>query len=168
MSLNGQYLRPNRYAIIPRTLCFLLRPDEILLIQIPEGQGAWGGLLNGVGGHVEQGEDPHTAARREILEETGLSPKNLYLCGVISIDTGENPGIGLYVFMGQANGGELKPSQEGVPKWVPINILDDKLLVDDLPLILPKAIASYKNKTPFSAIYTYNTREELQVHFAQP
>lgn len=30
------------------------------------------GKLNGVGGHIEQGEEPHTAMVREFEEETGL------------------------------------------------------------------------------------------------
>lgn len=167
MSLEGQHPQSHRYTIIPRTLCFLLRRDEVLLIRIPEDQSPWSGLFNGVGGHVEPGEDPLSAARREIYEETGLSSKELRLCGVISVDTGDLPGIGLYVFVGQAIEDEIKVSHEGAPSWMPLNSLDNQLLVNDLPLLLPKAIASYWNKTPFSAVYTYDTNGELQVRFTQ-
>jgi 8-oxo-dGTP diphosphatase len=144
-----------------------LRRDEVLLIRIPEDQSPWSGLFNGVGGHVEQGEDPLSAARREIYKETGLSPKELRLCGVISIDTGDHPGIGLYVFVGQAIEDEIEASPEGTPTWMPLNSLDNQLLVNDLPLLLPRAITSYRNMTPFSAVYTYDTNGELQVRFSQ-
>ncbi len=79
MSLAGQRLQPERYALIPRTLTFLFNKDEILLIKVPENRGAWTGLFNGVGGHIERGEEPHSAALREIFEETRLSPASLSL-----------------------------------------------------------------------------------------
>ena len=167
MSVEGQHPQSHRYTIIPRTLCFLLKCDEVLLIRIPEDRSSWSGLYNGVGGHVEQGEDPLSAARREIFEETGLSPKELRLCGVISIDTGDRPGIGLYVFVGQTIEDEIEESHEGTLTWMPLNSLDNQLLVDDLPLLLPRAITSYWNKTPFSAVYTYDMNGELQVQFTQ-
>lgn len=167
MSIEGQHPQSHRYTIIPRTLCFLLKRDEVLLIRLPEDQSPWSGLYNGVGGHVEQGEDPLSAARREISEETGLSPNELRLCGVISIDTGDRPGIGLYVYVGQVIEGEIKASHEGILTWMSLNSLDNQLLVNDVPLLLPRAITSYRSKTPFSAVYTYDTNGELQIRFAQ-
>lgn len=50
---------------------FLHSEDKVVLVRKnrPEWQA---GLLNGVGGHIEEGEDPHTCMVREFYEETGV------------------------------------------------------------------------------------------------
>lgn len=165
MSIAGQRLQSNRYTVIPRTLSFLLYEGAVLLIRIAEDRGPWAGCFNGIGGHVEQGEDPLTSALREIKEETGLSATDLKLCGVVIVNMGDNPGIGLYVFVGRAEDGSLHNSNEGSPFWVPIDQLGELPLVEDLPILLPKAIESYQTEPPFSAIYSYSETGELTIRF---
>jgi 8-oxo-dGTP diphosphatase len=165
MSLAGQRIQPDRYSIVPRTLSFLLRDREVLLLRLPKDSGAWGDLYNGIGGHIEQGEDPLTAAKREILEETGLVPKLLRLCGVITIDTGNPLGIGLYVFVGEVEDGEIQASPEGEPRWIPLEGLNQTPVVEDIPSLLSKAIDSYNSMIPFSALYEYNAEGELSIKF---
>ncbi len=41
MSLAGQRLQLDRYTIIPRTLTFLRRKDEVLLIRLAANRGDW-------------------------------------------------------------------------------------------------------------------------------
>lgn len=67
MSLDGQRVNLDRYSLVPRTLSFLIQDDQILLLKL--NRGAWSGLYNGIGGHIEQGEDPLSAARREVEGE---------------------------------------------------------------------------------------------------
>jgi 8-oxo-dGTP pyrophosphatase MutT (NUDIX family) len=43
-------------------------------------------LYNGIGGHIEAGEDILEAAQRELNEETGISQVELSICGQIMID----------------------------------------------------------------------------------
>ena len=167
MSLAGQRLQPNRYSLIPRTLTFLTRQDQVLLLRLGPDRGEWGGLLNGVGGHVEPGEDPLQSARREIEEETGLSPTDLRLVGVVIIDTGSSPGIGLYVFVGKAEAGELREGSEGTPEWISLDALDEASLVEDLPILLPKALASFEESIPFSARYAYDYAGALHIRFSE-
>jgi len=167
MSLAGQRTQLHRYTLIPRTLSFLLRDDKVLLLRLSEGRGAWSGHFNGVGGHIEQGEDPLSAARREIREETGLTPERLVLSGVVIVDTGERPGIGLYVFVGESKNDELQSSPEGSPTWISLNDMNEVLLVEDLPILLPRAITSYGGSAPFSAVYTYNHAGELTIKFEE-
>ena len=167
MSLAGQRLQPDRYTVIPRTLTFLTRPDEILLIRLGPDRGEWSGLLNGVGGHIEQGEDPVQSARREITEETGLTAAELMLAGVVIIDTGEKPGIGLYVFVGEAENGELTPGGEGTPEWIRQDELDEASLVADLPVLIPEALARREGAAPFSAIYKYDKTGQLKIKLSE-
>lgn len=165
MSLPGQRLQPDRYKTIPRTLTFLLAGDRILLTRVAPGRGAWSGMLNGLGGHIEQGESPLESAIREVREETGLSPEDLRLCGVVIVDVGSDPGIGLYVFVGDAPSGEISGNAEGEPAWQEIEGLDELDLVEDLPALIPRALASYRGAPPFSAVYTYDPSGKLRTHF---
>lgn len=166
MSLAGQRIQANRYMVVPRTLTFLLRDDHLLLIKLSDSRGAWAGLHNGIGGHIEKGEDPLTSAQREILEETGIVARDLRLCGVMIVDVGSNPGIGLYVVVGQADPHPLTPSEEGTPLWVPLDAMQDIALVHDLPLILPRALQAYRTGLPFSAITSYDSSGEMHLQFA--
>lgn len=167
MSLAGQQTQSDRYVLIPRTLSFLTRPGEILLMRLGPERGEWSGLLNGVGGHIEQGEDPIQSARREITEETGLQAGELLLAGVVIIDTGSLPGIGLYVFIGEAEDGELRSSSEGTPQWISLDALDESSLVADLPTLLPKALARHDGAAPFSAVYEYDDGGKLSIRFSE-
>jgi 8-oxo-dGTP diphosphatase len=165
MTLVGQRLDRNRYTVIPRTLSFLLHDNEVLLIRLHEDRPGWGGLLNGVGGHIEQGEDPTDAAKREILEETGLTPSNLKLCGVVIIDTGDRTGIALYVFVGESDGGQPAEGPEGTPIWLSLQTLDEHRLIEDILILLTHALTSYRNGQPFSALYSYDEAGDLTTTF---
>lgn len=164
MSRAGQRLDPTRYTIVPRTLSFILRRDQVLLLRLGSDRGEWAGKLNGLGGHVEAGEDVLNSARREIREEAGLSPGDLRLCGVVLIDTGRVPGIGLYVCIGQISD-ELKPQagQEGELVWVGMSDLVHQPLVEDLPVLLPRAIDCYRRNATFSALYQYGPQGALHI-----
>jgi 8-oxo-dGTP diphosphatase len=157
MTLAGQRIQPDRYTIIPRTITFMIRGHELLLIRIASDRGAWAGKLNGIGGHIEEGETPASAAQREIQEETGLTPEILKLCGVVIIDAGGKPGIGLYVFAGYAPPGELHPGPEGQPGWYAIENLESEQLVSDLHQLSPRALACFRGESDaFSALTTFD------------
>ncbi|MDF1499509.1 MAG: NUDIX domain-containing protein [Anaerolineales bacterium] len=168
MVLHGQRVQPNRYTIIPRTLTFLLRRDQVLLIKIAEGRAGWSGKLNGIGGHIEAGEDALSSARREVIEETGLTPIDLQLVGVVQIDTGATPGVGLYVFTGKAPNGKLIPGPEGTPEWVSLAEITSRPLVADLPMLIPAALKSEATRTPFSALTTFDEYGNPHVQFTAP
>lgn len=166
MSLDGQRIKPDRYSVIPRTLCFLLHEESVLLLKLAQDRGSWAGKLNGVGGHIERGEDPRSAALREIKEETGVEPLDLRLSGVVFVDTGESPGLAIFTFVGEAETRKSLQTKEGRTEWIAIDALDPESLVEDIPLILPRAVACYRKHCCFSASYRYSEDGQLLVDFS--
>ena len=152
-----------RYSVIPRTLVFLTRGEHILLLQGAPHKRLWAGLYNGIGGHIERGEDPLAAAHRELAEETGLQA-HLWLAATVTIDTGaDSLGILLFVFRGKPAGGRLRPSEEGAARWVPINELGAYPLVEDLYTLLPPLLALQPGGRLIYARYTYSADGELRI-----
>lgn len=58
----------------------IFRGSDVLLVE--RGKGALRGLWSLPGGHIEPGETAHDAARREVLEETGVQAE---LAGLLDI-----------------------------------------------------------------------------------
>ncbi len=156
----------SRYTVIPRTLIFLTRGDRVLLLKGAPTKRLWANRYNGLGGHVEQGEDVLSAARRELREEAGLDEVSLRLVGTVSIDPGQPPGVLLFVFRGEApSGWEPISSPEGQPEWVPVAALARYPLVEDLQVLLPKVLAQRPEDPPFAAVYTFDGQGRLQIRF---
>ena len=140
-----------RHRAIPRTLIFVTshNPDngqrEVLLLKGAPAKRLWPNQYNGLGGHVEADEDVLSAARRELVEEAGLTPPTLTLCGVIHIHTGEDdegplPGVLVFVFHAESRQRAVRAAAEGVPEWIPVAALGGYPLVDDLPQILERVL----------------------------
>jgi len=167
MPASDQGINTKRYQLIPRVLAFITSGERVLLLKNnpKAGQESWAGLYNGVGGHIERGEDVLSAAAREVFEETGLTVTDLWLCGVITIDTGGEVGIGLYVFRGADPQGELAASGEGALEWVSLQDVLQMPLVEDLPALIPRIFAMRPGDTPVSAQYSYNEAGQLMIHF---
>ena len=164
MPQSDQGITNDRYTIIPRTAIFLRRGDSYLLLKGAPTKRLWANQYNGLGGHIEKGEDALSAAKRELLEETGLRAE-LWLCGTLIVDAGEK-GIGLYIYTGDCSQGEPFPSKEGTAEWVEFARLNEYPVVEDLPLLLAKIHAMKRGDIPFSARSSYDEEGRLIVKFA--
>lgn len=157
-----------RYTVVPRSLIFVTskNPDtnqqELLLLKGAPTKRLWANKYNGIGGHIESGEDVLAGARRELQEETGLAQVDLELCGIINVFAGnmedgpaqqQTPqGVLVLIFRGHTEARSVQSGDEGRLAWVPIAELDQYPLVDDLyqllPLILGKRDFVYGHYAP--------------------
>lgn len=103
-----------RNEAVPRVLVYGERDGRVLLIE--GGPAKWfAGRWNGVGGHVEVGEDVAAAALRECEEECGLRPVAVRLAAVVNVDA--SPRVTLFVFAAALPPGEVRASAEGRLGW---------------------------------------------------
>jgi 8-oxo-dGTP diphosphatase len=167
MPASDQGVTHDRYSIIPRTLIFLTRGQKVLLLKGSPHKRLWANLYNGVGGHIERGEDLLSAARREIIEETGLNAAQLWLCGTVFVDARQPTGIGIFVLRGDCPTGEAVASSEGGLEWVPFSQIDRLPLVEDLYILLPRVLAWKPGEPPFSAQYSYDEHDRMVIRFGE-
>jgi len=146
--------------MIRTCLCLLIRPApaaaggrEVLLGYKKAGFGA--GRWVGLGGHVEDGEEPADAAVREVAEESGLIVAASALTHMASLtfvfparpswdQTAE-------VFVATAFSGEAAESDEVIPRWFGVGSLPLGGMWDDARYWLPRVLAG----RPVSAEITF-------------
>lgn len=164
MPVSDQGVTKNRYMLIPRTVIFARRGDEYLLLKGAATKRLWSGKYNGLGGHVDRGEDVLTSAGRELHEEAGVTAE-LWLAGTVIVDAGE-AGICLFVVVGENAQGEVQGSSEGEPEWVAFEALSRLPVVEDLPILLGRVHSMRRGAPPFSARSFY-ADDKLEVIFSE-
>ena len=163
----GLDLGKERYRAVLRTLCFVQNEDAVLLLKGAPNKRIWPHLYNGLGGHVEQGEDICAAVRREIREEARLELEGLRLRALLHVSPSQDPsGIVIFVFTAFSRTRNTTPSCEGTLEWVPKARLLELDLVEDLRILLPKLLPGSPRDPVLVALYTYDQDGRLVVRFA--
>lgn len=165
----GVAVSRTRYQVVPRTLCFVTHGADVLLLLGAPHKRMWAGRYNGVGGHIEPGEDIYSATLREVEEETGLVVYNVQLRGVVHADAGD-PAVGIlfFIFTAMTDTRETGPCPEGTLEWWQADRLPAATLAEDLPVLLPKVLAMGPAEPPFFAAYSYDEHDRLIIRFATP
>jgi len=101
-----------------------------------------------------------SAARREVLEESGLQVDHLQVNGVVMIDVEPEQGICLFVLSGRDLEGTLRPSEEGGLEWVNTGELPHYNCVEDLPILIQRVLQGGF----FSLQYLYDQNGVLEIH----
>ncbi len=148
-----------RYHVIPRTLCFVLDGDDVLLIKRSLRKRLFPGKINGLGGHIEGNEDVTTAVTREIMEEAGIAITDLWLAGTVNVNVSQDqgdtavtdgvPGVMLFVFTAQAASRDVRASDEGELLWVPVTDVANLNWVNDKPDLLWQALKAREKNQQF-------------------
>ena len=110
------------------TLCYIRREDHILMLfrnkkEQDENEGKW----IGVGGKVEPGETPDECVRREVAEETGLTPEEWRFRGIITFVSDLYGTEYMILYDAVSSAGEIDADcVEGELRWI---------LKDDVPAL---------------------------------
>ncbi|KAK7174489.1 hypothetical protein R3I93_001643 [Phoxinus phoxinus] len=123
------------------TLVLVVQPGRVLLGMKKRGFGA--GKWNGFGGKVQTGETIEQGARRELLEESGLTVDTLLKIGNIKFEfIGETELLDVHIFRADTYKGEPTESDEMRPQWFDTDKIPfSQMWADDVqwfPLMLEK------------------------------
>lgn len=163
MKYNENVIR-SKYQLVPRTLVFIRRGEEYLFIHKKKQDSFGYEKLNGIGGHIEKGEEPFESAMREIHEETGLHVKDLNLAAIVFIDISINPGILMFVFSAKNSTGHIQNSEEGELIWInreQISSRED--IVKDVPFLIDLTENHKSGEPPQLLKYLYDEKKELRI-----
>ena len=128
-------------------ICLVYKDDKILVIDRKKKD--WPGLTF-PGGHVELDEDFNASVIREVKEETGLTIRKPFLCGIEEFKTKDEDRYLMFYYKTDKFSGKIKSSKEGEVFWINKNDLDKYKLSLDL-----KKIYEIMNSNELSEIIYY-------------
>ena len=137
--------------IINSTLVHLIRDNKYLMLHRVKKEGDYNkDKWIGVGGKFEPRESPEDCARRETLEETGLSVGKMAYRGIVTFIY-QNITEYMHLFTSDDFSGKMKECDEGELEWVDIDKVCDlpiwegdkiffKLMADGAPFFSVKLV----------------------------
>ncbi len=142
------------------TCVYLIRDGKwLMLYRNRKAHDVNHGKWIGVGGKVEAGETLEACARREVLEETGLTVENLKFCGMVDFiyDTEEPEQIAVYTC--EAFHGTLTDCEEGTLAWIDENDILNLSLWEGDRIFLRRMLK--KEPEPFQIRLVYDDHGTL-------
>jgi 8-oxo-dGTP diphosphatase len=130
----------DRFVVVPASYVFFLRDDRVLL-QLRQGTGFmddhWAAAA---AGHVEKGETAYDAARREAVEEVGVTDLDLEFVTAMQRTGGGEPideRIDFF-FTCRSWSGEhriVEPTKAAALEWFPLDELPDRVVPHELSVL---------------------------------
>lgn len=114
--------------ISPVVTAFLMHEGRVLVLRRSQEVGSFRGRWAGVSGHLEGNEAPEDRARREILEETGISDPRLLRRGDVVLARGREGDVVWAVrpFLFEAGSSQVTLDWEHTEcRWVPPEEVDE-------------------------------------------
>ena len=110
----------NTHNIVMCANMFVRRDGKILVLKRSELKKVAPDFYHPAGGKVDQNEEPLQAAKRELMEESGLTVKNIHLEAVITEIEPHNPSENWLIFHYSVDyeSGEVKETLEGEFVWL--------------------------------------------------
>jgi len=151
-------------AVDRATLVFVLRGDEILLIDKKRGLGH--GKVNGPGGKVDATETVEECAIRECHEELGIEVRNLENLGEHRFQFTNGYSIHCWVYRTTEFCGVATETDEAVPLWTPVDAIPYERMWEDDHIWLPMIIGGQA----FTArwIFDDDTMLDYELDLLQP
>ena len=130
------------------TLCLIRKESEILLGMKKRGFGE--GRWNGFGGKVDEGESIEDAAKRELLEESGIRAIDIEKRGILNFSFESDQKIlEVHIFLAKNYEGEPVETEEMLPQWFDTKEIPfEQMWTDDI-LWLPVFLNDKKFKGKF-------------------
>ncbi|XP_074637755.1 oxidized purine nucleoside triphosphate hydrolase-like [Acropora palmata] len=145
------------------TLALIRKEERILLGMKKRGFGA--GRWNGFGGKVNNDETILQAAKRELLEESGLIVDELKQAGILKFEfLGESEIMEVHVFTTNQFHGTPTESEEMNPKWFPISEVPFTEMWPDDILWFPYLLKGQK----FSGYFKFKGHSEILGYTLEP
>lgn len=161
MAINSE---PDIHNLVICANIFIRKGDKYLMLRRSPQKRWAAGVVHPVGGKVDLGEDPITAAQREAREEAGVAVKNLSLLAVIlEIDPVKSePGNWMiFHFVGDYDSGEAEQTEEGELVWLSEAEIKQAKLFPSVQAVIDHM---FDNTTgPVFARFEYKTDSEINM-----
>lgn len=106
--------------MINTTLCYIEKNGSYLMIHRVKKQNDMNkDKWIGIGGKFEYGETPFDCARREVFEETGLTPTKMIYKGIVTFQSNQFGTEYMHLFKITSTAGNVNEvCDEGVLEWI--------------------------------------------------
>ena len=119
-------------------VCFIQDKNREKVLLLHRTREPMKNLSTGVGGKTEFQEDIRLSCHREVYEETGLTPINVRLKGVLKtvVEGGACSWI-LFAYTAEGSEETVRECDEGTLEWVSIKELNSRTIIGFIRKVLP-------------------------------